>query len=125
MFSSQLALNNGLTFLAYSTGIIFILISVFLIKLLIDLSRLTKNLDTTLNMVKSELEPTLQEVKASLQSINSFVKSADQRVNSLKNTVLGGFGIGMGAISKLKNASGSIVNGALKGFTTILKLFSK
>lgn len=125
MLSSQIALSNGLTFLAYATGIIFILISVFLIKLLIDMSRLTKNLDSTLDIVKVELEPTLKEIKESLQSINSFVKSADQRVDSAKKLLIDTVGLGANALSKLKNVSGSLVCGALKGFTTIFKLFSK
>ena len=38
-------LYQGLTFLAYSTGVIVILVGVMLVKLLYDLSHLTKNID--------------------------------------------------------------------------------
>lgn len=122
---SETALNNGLTFLVCTTGIVLILVSVFLIKLLIDLSRFTKNLDSTLDMVKTELEPTIQEIKASLKSINAFVKSADQRVDSFKRAFADSFGFGVSAVSKLKNASGALISGAVKGFTTVYKMFSK
>ena len=122
---SETALNNGLTFLVYTTGIVLILVSVFLIKLLIDLSRFTKNLDSTLDMVKTELEPTIQEIKASLKSINAFVKSADQRVDSFKRAFADSFGFGVSAVSKLKSASGALISGAVKGFTTVYKMFSK
>ena len=40
---SQIALNQGLTFLAWVTGIVILAVGGFLIKLLIDLSALSKN----------------------------------------------------------------------------------
>ena len=44
---SQIALNQGLTFLAWATGIVVIVIAVYLIKLLIDLRELAQNLNET------------------------------------------------------------------------------
>ena len=78
---SEAALHNSLIFLIYTTGIVLVLVSVFLIKLLIDLSRFTNNVNSTLNVLKSELEPTSSELKASLKSINAFVKSTDERID--------------------------------------------
>ena len=122
---SETALNNGLIFLIYTTGIVLILVSVFLIKLLIDLSRFTKNMNSTLDVVKNELEPTLLELKASLKSINAFVKSTDERIDTFKKAVTGTFGLGISAVTKVKNMSGAIITGAIRGFLTAYKLFSK
>ncbi len=122
---AETALNNSLIFLIYITSIVLILVSVFLIKLLIDLSRFTKNMNTTLDVVKNELEPTLMELKASLKSINSFVKSADEKVDTFKKAITDSFGLGIAAVTKLKNVSGTIITGAVKGFLTAYKLFSK
>lgn len=122
---AETALNNSLIFLIYTTSIVLILVSVFLIKLLIDLSRFTKNMNTTLDVVKNELEPTLMELKASLKSINSFVKSADEKVDTFKKAITDSFGLGIAAVTKLKNVSGTIITGAVKGFLTAYKLFSK
>ena len=48
-------LYNGLTFLSYATGVIVILVGVMLAKVLFDLSKLTKNIDETTTIVKTEL----------------------------------------------------------------------
>ncbi len=122
---SETALHNGLLFLIYTTSIVLILVSSFLIKLLIDLSRFTKNVNSTLDLLKTELEPTLSELKASLKSINAFVKSTDERVDTLKKALTDTLGFGVTAVSKLKNISGAIISGAVKGFLTAYKLFSK
>ena len=47
-------LYHGLTFLSYATGVIVILVGVMLVKLLFDLSKLTKNIDETTTIVKTE-----------------------------------------------------------------------
>lgn len=122
---SETAVNNGLIFLIYTTGIVLILISVFLIKVLIDLSKFVKNLDSTLNIVKNELEPTLIDLKASLKSITAFVKSTDEKVDTFKKALTDTLGIGITAATKIKNVSGAIITGAMKGFITAYKLFSK
>ena len=53
-------LYQGLTFLSYSTGVIVILVGVMLVKVLFDVSKLTRNIDETTTIVKTELEPTLK-----------------------------------------------------------------
>ena len=122
---SEAALHNSLIFLIYTTGIVLVLVSVFLIKLLIDLSRFTNNVNSTLNVLKSELEPTSSELKASLKSINAFVKSTDERIDTFKKAITDTLGFGVTAVSKLKNISGAIISGAVKGFLVTYKLFSK
>ena len=74
MEMSQIALNQGLTFLAWATGVILIVVAGFLVKLLIDLSTLAKNLNQTSIIVNTELKPTLQELNTTLSSINEIVK---------------------------------------------------
>ena len=55
-------LYQGLTFLAYATGIMIILVSVMLVKVLFELSKLTNNINDTTNIIKEELVPTLKNV---------------------------------------------------------------
>ena len=43
---SQVILNHGLTFLAVATGIVVVVVAGFLVKLLVDLSTLAKNIKT-------------------------------------------------------------------------------
>ena len=71
---SQAALNNGLTFLAWATGIVLIVVAGFLVKLLIDLSALAKNVNETAILLNTELKPTLKELNDTLHSITAIVK---------------------------------------------------
>ena len=115
---SQIALNNGLTFLAVATGIIILVVGGFLVKLLIDLSALAKNLNETSIIVNTELKPTLNSVNETLTSINEIIKSTDKGVGDFKSAV-GKF------VDKTKLVSGTLFGGLLKGFATAYKLFKK
>ena len=125
METSQIILNHGLTFLAVATGIIFIVVGGFLIKLLIDLSKLTKNVDETATIVKSEIEPTLQELNTALKSINSIAQNADKQVNSLAKLFEDVLGASAVMFTRARNLSGGLLKGVIKGLATIIKLFLK
>lgn len=115
---SQIALNQGLTFLAWVTGIVILVVGGFLIKLLIDLSALSKNLNETSILINTELKPTLQEINETLHAVNTLVKSTDRNVDSFKSAVEKTFG-------KTKMISESIVGGIVKGFVTVMGLFTR
>ncbi|HIS82280.1 hypothetical protein KID03_04330 [bacterium] len=115
---SQIALNQGLTFLAWVTGIVILAVGGFLIKLLIDLSALSKNLNETSILINTELKPTLQEINETLHAVNTLVKSTDRNVDSFKSAVEKTFG-------KTKMISESIVSGVIKGFVTVMGLFTR
>lgn len=125
METSQVVLNHGLTFLAISTGAILIIVGGFLVKLLIDLSKLTKNLDETTTIVKTEIEPTMQELNNALKSLNSIAQNADKQVDSLSKIMENVFGIGTLAFTKAKKLSGGLVKGFVKGMVSVVKLFLK
>ena len=115
---SQIALNNGLTFLACATGIIIRVVGGFLVKLLIDLSKLAKNLNETTQIVNTELKPTLENVNQTLNSINEIVTNTNNGVGDVK-TAIGK------VVDKTKMISGSMIGGIIKGFATVYKLFKK
>lgn len=125
METSQIALNHGLTFLAFATGVIVIIVAGFLVKLLIDLSKLAKNVDETTSMVKEEMEPTLKELNKALQSINSIAENADKRVDSLAKMFEGLLGASGIALAKAKTISGGLLKGLFKGLTMMIKMFLK
>lgn len=125
METSHIALNHGLTFLAISTGIILIIVGGFLVKLLIDLSKLTRNLDDTTSIVKVELKPALQEFNSTLKSINSIAQNADKKVDSIANVFESIFGASALAFSKAKILSGGLLKGLTQGLVTVIKMFMK
>ncbi|MDD3436493.1 MAG: DUF948 domain-containing protein [Candidatus Gastranaerophilales bacterium] len=125
METSQIVLNQGLTFLVVATGIILILVGGFLIKLLIDLSKLTKNLDETTSIVKAEVGPTLKEFNDALKSISSIAQNADKQVDSLTKFLESVVGASALAFTRAKNFSGGLLKGLVKGLATVIKLFYK
>lgn len=125
MEMSQIALNQGLTFLAIATGVIVIVVGGFLVKLLFDLSKLTKNVDETTTIVKTEIEPTIKELNKALQSINSIAQNADKQVDSLAKIFENMLGAGSLALLKAKKMSGGLIKGIVKGMVTVFKLFIK
>ena len=125
METSQIVLNHGITFLAVSTGIILIIVGGFLVKLLIDLSKLTKNVDETTSIVKSEIEPTLKEFNNALKSINSIAQNADKQVGSLAKLFESLLGTSALALNRAKELSGGLLKGFVKGLVSIIKMIIK
>jgi uncharacterized protein YoxC len=80
-------LQQSLIFFAYTTTIILVVICVFLVKLLIELSQLTKTSQEVATLVKEELEPTISELQKALKNVNAIASTADEKVEALKNNV--------------------------------------
>lgn len=118
MEMSQIALNQGLTFLVWATGVVLIVVAGFLVKLLIDLSTLAKNLNQTSIIVNEELKPTLNELNQTLSSINEIVKNTDKGVGDFKSAI-------SGFVDKTKLVSGTLLGGLFKGFSTAYNMFKK
>jgi len=114
---SQIALNNGLAFLAWTSGILFIILAGFIIKLCLDCSALIKSLNETSTLINTELKPTIDELHETLQSVNSIIKNTDNNMGSLKDAVENTFG-------KTKAITGTLFSGLIKGFGTMWKVFT-
>lgn len=125
METSQVVLNNGLAFLAVATGIMVIIAGGFLVKLLMDLSKLSKNLDESTTIIKEEVKPVLKELNSTLKSINSIAQNADKKVDSLSKILENIFGAGSMALSKAKTFSGGLLKGLTQGIVVIAKMFMK
>ncbi len=125
METSQIFLNNGLIFLVIATGVIIFIVGGFLVKLLIDLSKLTKNVDDTTSIIKSEIEPTLKEFNQALKSINAIAKSADEKVDSIAKLFETVLGTGNLIFTRVKKMSGGVIKNFIKGLIYTIKFFVK
>lgn len=104
-------LTHGLVFLAWTTAVMVIVIGVFVVKVLFDLSRLTNTINKTAEIVKNELEPTLKNVNETVEIVSSRVKEANDVVTQVETKVkevakqggkvLTTIGGGLFAVSKL------------------------
>ena len=111
-------LNQSLIFLRYSIGIGIIVLVGFLIPLIINLIKLSKNLNETSVLLNTELKPTLKELNQALKTVNELVQSTDKGVDNVKLAL-------EKIINKTKSFSLGIFDSFVKGFATVFGLFKK
>ena len=122
METTTAQLNISLTFLAYSTGIMLIIVLSMAAKLFYDLTKLTKNVDETVTIVKTELEPTLKNVSKSVEIISGVVIKTDESLKKVKGFFSKTPLRLLGNLSKL---TAKASKGFWSGMSTALKMFSK
>ena len=115
-------LYQGLTFLAYATGFIVLLVGVMFFKVGYDISKLTRNIDDTVNVVREELTPTLKNVNKSVEIVSGIIIKADAGVSKVKEFIANS---PLKILSKLSTVSGTIVKGFFGGLCAGLKIFGK
>ena len=111
----------GLVVLIYVTGILLILIAIFLIKLIHTSTSLAKNLSKTSEMINEELEPTLAELKVTLSSINSIVKNTDCQIEKVKGAMDKVMGMPFMIGQKMRG----LFSGLKEGLSLGIKLFRR
>ncbi len=115
-------LYQSLTFLAYATGVIVILVGVMLIKVLFDLSKLTKKVDETAEIVKTELTPTLQNINKSVEIVSGIIIKTDEGVNKIREAIKNS---PLNILAKVTSITGSVAKGFASGLCSAFKMFSK
>jgi len=115
-------LYQSLTFLAYASGAIIVIVGIMLFKVLFDLSKLTRNLNETAEIVKTELEPTLKNVNKSVEIVSGIIIKADAGVNKVKDFIANS---PLKILTKLSSVGGSVVKGFFSGLFTALKCGKK
>ena len=78
------SIQQPLDFLIYTSVVLIIITGVFLIKLLIDLRRLTKSCDGFVQATQVELEPVIKELKTTLVNINQLSSNLTDQLNLKK-----------------------------------------
>ncbi len=115
-------LYQSLTFLAYASGAIIVIVGIMLFKVLFDLSKLTRNLNETAEIVKTELEPTLKNVNKSVEIVSGIIIKADAGVNRVKDFIANS---PLKILTKLSSVGGSVVKGFFSGLFMALKCGKK
>ncbi len=115
-------LYQSLTFLAYATGVIVILVGIMLIKVLFDLSKLTKKVDETAEIVKTELTPTLKNINKSVEIVSGIIIKTDEGINRVKEAIKNS---PLNILGKLTSITGSVAKGFASGLCSAFKIFGK
>lgn len=105
-----------------SVCIVFlIIIGVFAIKLILEVTKFVGNLNDISTVLKSDLEPTVKELQITLKSLNSIVKQTDKSVSDFSGIATKVLGAGAVAFTGLKGITG----GFWKGLSAGWKLFKR
>ena len=115
-------LYQGLTFLAYATGTIIIVVGVMLVKVLFDLSKLTNNINETTTIIKEELTPTLKNLNKSVEIVSGIIIKTDTTVTKIKEFIANS---PLRILTKLSTLGGTVAKGFFGGLFAGLKIFSK
>ena len=81
----DLQLSQGLTFLAWTSTGLLIVVGIFLVKLLFDCSKLLKNIDKNVVIVQNELEPIVKNISETTTTINNIVQTANGKISKFSN----------------------------------------
>lgn len=111
----------SLMVLLYTTAVVLIVVTIFLVRLINTSTKLAKDLSKTTKMVEEELEPTLKELKITLGSINSVAKSADNQISKAKKVFENIAHVPFAMGKKMKG----LMAGLMEGLSVGIKLFRK
>ena len=115
-------LYQGLTFLSYATGVIVVLVGVMLVKVLFDISKLTRNIDETATIIKTELEPTLKNLNKSVEIVSGLIIKTDENIQKVR-TFLSKTPLKL--VGQISRFSGKAAKGFFGGLCSAFKMFAK
>ena len=113
--------NVSFSVLMFVSALCVITLTVFIVKLVISITKLSNSANIIATSVQKEIEPTLQELKEAAKSINSIANSADAKFQNSKASLASIIGLGACLSGKLKSFS----QGIMKGISFGLNLFKK
>lgn len=116
-------LNASVSFsvLMFVSVICIVILTVFICKLIVSITKLTDNANVIATSVQKEVEPTLKELKEAAKSINSIANSADTKFQNAKVGLAGLVGATACFGGKVKD----FYKGIMKGINFGMNLFKK
>lgn len=124
MDSLSLDTQHALQLLIYGSIVLLTLISIFLIKLIIDFTSLVKSLQSLVVIVKHDLAPTMKEFKRALININSLTQSTNSQFKDLNSAIKEGLGVLSSSTSSISSKTKLILEGIKQGISTGFKIFT-
>ena len=112
---------HGLTFLAWTSAGFLIIVGLFLVKVLFDLSSLLTKMNQTADIVKDSAKPIFADITESVSIVNKYVKRADTDLTKFNDLSGKASKIIVELLSKTSAVSGIIA----KGLWNIIKSFKK
>ena len=113
--------NVLLIILLITTIVCFVVLTVYAVKLIISMTKLSDNANVIATSVQKEIEPTLKELQEAAKSINSIANTADEKFANVKSGLTSVIGITSQLGGKLKSFSKGILKGIAFGLNLLKK----
>ena len=91
-------------------------------KVLFDVSKLTRNIDETTTIIKTELEPTLKNVNKSVEIVSGIIIKTDAGIQRVRDFISK---TPLKLVGKITKLSGKAAKGFFGGLCSAFKTFSK
>ncbi len=114
-------MDTNLVILIWVSIVAIVVVCGFLIKLIIDLSKLIQSMTQASNMIQEELEPTLKELNEAAESVKSIAGVTKEQAENFQKTIKNI----MGATSVVGHKVQGLFDGIIKGLSFGFKLFKK
>ena len=118
-------LTQGLTFLAWTGSGFLIIVGIFVVKLLYDLSKLTRSINKSADIIQEELDPIMKNVGEAASTVNSIVQTTNTKVGKVTEAYNKASKVVVDALSKASAVSGVVLKEVGKGLFAGLKMMIK
>ena len=108
--------------MSYATGVTVVLVGVMLVKVLFDISKLTRNIDETATIIKTELEPTLKNLNKSVEIVSGLIIKTDENIQKVR-TFLSKTPLKL--VGQISRFSGKAAKGFFGGLCSAFKMFAR
>ncbi len=112
-------LYQGLTFLAWTSAGFLIIVGLFIVKVLFDLSSLLTKMNQTADIVKTSAKPIFADITESVNIVNKYMKKADYGLTKFNDISCKTSKIVVALLSKTSALSGVLIRtlfGMFKSF---------
>ena len=118
-------LSQGLTFLAWTSGVFLIIIGIFTVKLLFDLSRLTLSIKKSTDIIHTELSPIMKNLNETTTTINDLVQTTNKKVGKFAEVCDKATDIATSIVAKASSAIGVVLKEGGKLIFSAIKSMGK
>ena len=116
-------LTQSLTFLAWTGSGFLIVVGLFIVKLLFDLSRLMVSLNKSADIIKTELDPIMKNLSQTVTTVNKLVQTTDKKVGKVTEIYDKVSDAAMNVLAKVTSVSGAVAKELFRGFYSGFKRF--
>lgn len=114
------SLQQSLTVFVYIAAFLLVCISILLVKVFFDLSKLIISVDNLVEIINYEFTPTIREVQKTLKHISSISDNADKQIIKISGTIDSATNTTSSVMTRAKIGLSSVIAGLLEVIKSVV-----